>query len=222
MRDEKLVKLEEDLQKVPGIRHVRVVGADRPSEIHIVSNGDRPPKQVVRDVQSLASAGYDIPIDHRIVSVVQLDTEAQWAAEAVDHAAEKEPLPDRPVIDSIAFGRRGDEGWVRVRLGWAQGELTEGIARFNGDRDARAHAAASAVIDALNPKLEAYGSRVTIEDVTLQQTRLRELVVVQCALARRSFTMSVVGSSAISDDIATAAVHATLQGLNRSLSRLAS
>ncbi|HEY8728664.1 MAG TPA: hypothetical protein VIL94_03710, partial [Acidothermaceae bacterium] len=70
-----LPELEEALRQVPGIRAASVVtGADAvPTEIHIVAGRAKGAKQVVRDVQSVAMAGYDIDIDHRIVSVVQFD-----------------------------------------------------------------------------------------------------------------------------------------------------
>src|SRR5207248_11226560 len=65
--------LEVELHKIPGVTGVRVIGDQAPSEIHIVATPGRPAKQVVRDVQSLAAAGFGMSIDHRIVSVVQLD-----------------------------------------------------------------------------------------------------------------------------------------------------
>ena len=70
-----LPELEEALRHVPGIRAASVVtGPDAvPTEIHIVAGRAKGAKQVVRDVQSVAMAGYDIDIDHRIVSVVQFD-----------------------------------------------------------------------------------------------------------------------------------------------------
>src|SRR5438046_2182514 len=70
-----LPELEECLRQVPGIRAASVVtGPDAvPTEIHIVASRAKGPKQVVRDVQSMALATFDVNIDHRIVSVVQFD-----------------------------------------------------------------------------------------------------------------------------------------------------
>lgn len=214
MRDEKLVKLETELQRVPGVRDARVVGVDHPSEIHIVSSGLRSPKQVVRDVQSLASAGYGMPIDHRIVSVVQLEDE-----EAMDAPAAT-VLDRRPELESVVFASKGQNGWVRVRLKWPAGDVTEGLGRFGAERETRAHGAANALVQALNPKLTEHAAKVTVEEVALQKTRHNDLVVVQCTVVSNGQTRGVVGSSFIRDDVATAAVQAGLQGLNRRLSRL--
>lgn len=217
MRDEKLIKLETDLQKVPGVRDARVVGVDKPSEIHIVASGVRSPKQVVRDVQSLASAGYGMPIDHRIVSVVQLEEQVDSdEPEPVDAP----PGERRPELESVVFASKGEHGWVRVRLKWPSGDVTEGIGRFGSDRETRAHGATNALIQALNPKLAQREVKVNVEEVALQKTRLRDLVVVQCSIVQEGITTAVVGSSFIQDDVATAAVQAALQALNRRLARV--
>ena len=63
------------LRQVQGVKAASVVtGPDAfPTEIHVLAETGKAPKQVVRDVQSLAMAQFDLDIDHRIVSVVQLD-----------------------------------------------------------------------------------------------------------------------------------------------------
>ena len=100
-----LSRLEQDLLRVPGVRSARVVGGDVPTEIHIVTTSKRSPKQVVRDVQSLAAAGYGVPIDHRIVSVVQLDEppappaiprDDAASADAASADATETPAPPAP------------------------------------------------------------------------------------------------------------------------------
>ena len=69
-----LPQLEEALRQIPGVRAASVVtGPDAvPTEVHVLATPGKAAKQVVRDVQSLAMARYDIDIDHRIVSVVQI------------------------------------------------------------------------------------------------------------------------------------------------------
>ena len=64
-----LPELEDSLRHIPGVRAASVVtGPDAvPTEVHVLAAPGKAPKQVVRDVQSLALARYDIDIDHRIV-----------------------------------------------------------------------------------------------------------------------------------------------------------
>ncbi|HEV3471731.1 MAG TPA: hypothetical protein VG408_00800, partial [Actinomycetota bacterium] len=73
MRAPRLDHLEENIKRIPGVQAATVMGAEAPSEIHIVASSARSPKQLVRDIQSLASAGFGFSIDHRIVSIVRLE-----------------------------------------------------------------------------------------------------------------------------------------------------
>ena len=68
--------LEDELCRLPGVHAVRVVGdrSDRPVEVHVLSDQSKPAKQTVRDVRSVAHTVFGIELDHRIVSVAQLDT----------------------------------------------------------------------------------------------------------------------------------------------------
>lgn len=76
MRAPRLDHLEDSIKRIPGVQAVTVIGMDTPSEIHIVAGAERSPKQLVRDIQSLASAGFGFAIDHRIVSIVRLEDAA--------------------------------------------------------------------------------------------------------------------------------------------------
>jgi hypothetical protein len=217
MRDTKLVQLEDDLQRVPGVRNARVVGVDSPSEIHIVATPDRSPKQVVRDVQSLASAGFGLTIDHRIVSVVQLADDAE--PEPAPQAAAPEPNPkdERPLLDSVVLASKGSTGWVKVTLRWPGGETTEGAGATTATREARARGATIALLRALEPALAARGAKLDVEQVLVHRIGSGECVLVRGLYAEGGTNTPVVGSGLIHDDVATAAVHALLHAINRKL-----
>lgn len=88
--------LEAALRQIQGVRAASVVttGTGVPSEIHILAATGKAPKQVVRDVQSLAMARFDLDIDHRIVSIVQLDESDLDAGTApVAPATQAAPAP---------------------------------------------------------------------------------------------------------------------------------
>ena len=69
-----IIELERELCRLPEVSAARIVAdrVGRPTEIHILAHGSKHPKQVVRDVQSVALASFGIEVDRRIVSVVQL------------------------------------------------------------------------------------------------------------------------------------------------------
>jgi hypothetical protein len=69
-------ELEETLARLPSINAVRIVGGkDGIREVHVLAAPDKAPKQVVRDVQSLALARFGITVDRRAISVVQIGPE---------------------------------------------------------------------------------------------------------------------------------------------------
>ena len=43
------------------------------TELHILSNFSRTPKQIIRDIQSALMAGYDMELDHKVISVAQIE-----------------------------------------------------------------------------------------------------------------------------------------------------
>lgn len=91
-----LPDLEDALRQIPGVRAVSVVtdGKATPLEVHVLAAPGKAAKQVVRDVQSVALARYDIDVDHRIVSVVQIGDDEPLRDE-VSAATAAHPLAAR-------------------------------------------------------------------------------------------------------------------------------
>jgi hypothetical protein len=207
---ETLVQLEQDLRKVQGVKSARVIGDEEPAEIHIVASLQRSPKQVVRDVQSLAAARFGMPIDHRIVSVVQLDEESQAATSA--------PLEGRrPMLDRVVVASKGDAGWVKVGLRWPGGEGTEGAGAAGSTRETRARGATVACLQALEPVLVERGARIDVEHVLIHKVGTADSVLVRAVFHGSGGRIPLMGSALVYDDVATAAVHALLHAVNRKL-----
>src|ERR1700691_142939 len=66
--------IEGEITRLPEIVACRIVAdpLGRPLEVHVLAHPGKHPKQVVRDIQSVALASFGLEIDRRIVSVVQL------------------------------------------------------------------------------------------------------------------------------------------------------
>jgi hypothetical protein len=235
-----LQRLQEELQRIPAVRSARVIGNDQPSEIHIVAGPERSAKQLVRDVQSLSAAGFGMTIDHRIVSVVQLEDEdltqdqsstsieADEVTEAAEAATEGQRVEDvgeaergeRPMVERIVQATAGGGGWVKVALQWPGGEITEGVGVSGASREARARGAAAALLQALRPRLEPGGARVDVEHVVLHRMGQAETVVVRATYYGRQGASALVGVALLHDDAASATVRALLHALNRKLQEL--
>ena len=206
MRHPRLTKLEDELEKIHGVTGVRVVGDESPSEIHIVATSERAPKQIVRDVQSLSTTNLGEPIDHRIVSVVQLEED-----QAADNG-------QRIALEQVVTSSKRKDGWIKVSLRMPTEDVTEGAAIAGPSRDDRARSAVFATLKALQPRLETLDARLTLQSLIVHNDPQAQSVQVRVELMADSNRTLLIGAAVIEDDVATAAVRAVLQALNRKLS----
>src|SRR6476469_9768381 len=67
--DTELGEIEKELCRLPAVNAARIVTDDigRPKELHILASSEKSPKQIARDVQSVAMASFGMEIDHRII-----------------------------------------------------------------------------------------------------------------------------------------------------------
>ena len=207
---EDLAQLERALHKITGVRGASVAGEGEPNEIHIVAAADRNPKQIVRDVQSLARAGFGIKIDRRIVSIVRLE-------EAEAPSPTSAPARQRPRIERVALGNRGDAEWVEVALLWPDGSTTDGAGASGRSREARARGAASAVIECLDRELAARKATIEVDATAIQALGGHDWLLVQATFYESGGATPLLGSAEVHDDVATAAARGLLNAVNRKL-----
>lgn len=97
----RLEELERAWVRIPAVSAAKVVLSPSGdiAEVHIVAADDRSPKLVVRDIQSVARAMFDLDIDYRRVSVVQMPVEVEPEPElfAVEDVPENEGTSAAPV-----------------------------------------------------------------------------------------------------------------------------
>lgn len=221
-----LPDLEESIRQIPGVRAVSVVtdAQARPTEVHVLAAPGKPAKQVVRDVQSLAMASFDIDIDHRIVSVVQIEDEpGQAEPEATDLETAEEPADQvlqeieaqaRPEISEIGVRSTGSEIEVEVRL-TLDGDTFVGIERGAAAASARARLVASATVSALD---ELLGLPAAVESAAVVETGTHAVALVVLTLSvPRLGAQSVAGSAVVRGDETDAVARAALAAVNRRL-----
>jgi len=212
-----LPEFEAALRAVPGIREASVrTGPDaHPIEVHVVAGDTKPAKQVVRDVQSVAMAQFDLDIDHRIVSVVQIPENAVGVGEAGEAraAAEDESLP-RPALTQIATTRREGDTHVEVSLGIA-GQVFLGAADGPSGSLHKPRIVASATLAALT---ELLGIPAQIESAQVLDVANREVALVSLVLTiPRLGDQALVGSALVRGDEEDAVARAVLAAVNRRL-----
>ena len=200
--------LEQELRRIPGINAVRVVmNADgiEPIEIHVLAGAGKAPKQVVRDVQTVAKAVFDADIDRRIISVVQMDGTLVTADET-----------NRITVEGIAKSRQAHRMTAEVTL--RRGiDLATGVAEGAAASTTGLALVVRSTLAALS-KLEPSAESLEMENTSLQRVGDRSFVVVSLVLLTPPYEELLLGAAAIrvagEED---AAARAVLDATNRRL-----
>jgi hypothetical protein len=196
--------LEAELAALSEVRAARVVTAPggRITEVHIVSEGAKSPKQVVRDVQTLAQARFGIQIDHRIVSVVRFPDEPSKAP------------TQRFVLTSLSWSTEGTKATCRVRIDIGD-ESVLGESSGPASSVGRARLTAEATTNALSqiakdPPVADVGD-VRVVDIGAQ----RVAVAVVVLLVAAGEEVIVTGSAPVHSDESDAIARAILDAVAR-------
>lgn len=203
-----IVTLQEKISRIDGVAAVRVVADNSHlSEIHVLARRNKPPKQLVRDVQSLAQAMFGLDIDRRIVSVVQLaDTDLETGY--------------RPALVDVAESLDGARAQVTVTLRWEEsllvGKTTGAAANATRPRQI-AEATLEAMRQAIHPQVALGMSSMDITTLGSRRVAVAQVVVVS-----ESGERMLIGSAYVDDDETRAVVRAVLDALNRLLPELKS
>jgi hypothetical protein len=202
-------ELEESLTRLESVDAVRVVSdMGKVAEVHVLAAAQKPAKQVVRDVQSLAMARYGANIDRRVISVVQL------APSGISHDTRH-----RPVIVSIREEPDGSRVNVYVTLGW-QNEEHVGTATGPSAASARLRLIGEATLnalDALYPTLPP----LALDSIGESAVGMRSVVIAIVVASLENHREELAVGAALSPgDVTETAVRAVLDALNRRLPSL--
>jgi hypothetical protein len=203
--------VETELCRLPEVSAARIVAdpAGRPIEVHILARAGKHPKQVVRDIQSVALATFGLEIDRRVVSVVQLDSEDE--PEIV--------LSFRPSILGITAESSGLRTLVRVSLEH-RGEEAVGFAEGSVASTARHRLVAVSTVDALR-QLEPAAERCDIDSADIVRVGRHDVAVVTIVFVQPPQEQVVSGSAVVRMGLeADAVARAVLDATNRRLPQM--
>lgn len=232
-----LNQVEQLLLGLSGVKSLKLVpnGHGGVDEVHVVGSHDLGAKQIVRNIESALLAEFGLQIDHRKISVAQMEEPdihpgGGAPTEMVQPTDEGEPpqmaetaepplgsLADgmrRLLLDTLEIDRRAGHR-VACRVTLRDGETSyEGEAEGPDFSRSRLDVAAQAVLQALND--------ATLDEITLRLegvTRLevvgRDLVVAVVQGQENRRTVRLPGVSVVDDSPEEAAVLACLQATNR-------
>lgn len=196
--------LERELERLAEVRAARVVEgpAGRILEIHLVSDGSKPPKQLTRDVETVAATqGFDI--DRRTISIAQIPTTSGSPSSRLDLA-------------SLQLTTEGNVRTCRVRV-TRSGEDAIGEASAAASSSGRLRLVARATIDAAHALL---GEQVAAECENALVVDVGEhpvALVVLVAVGPAGQQTIVPGVHPVRDDADDATAAAVLDALHRLL-----
>ena len=173
------------------------------AEIHVLAGGDRPPKQVVRDVESALMARLGCAVDHKIISVAQVED----GSPRYDHSRLK--------FSDVSISLNGNHTEATVRL-TKDGAICSGTASGTSSQVAQMKLIAHATLQAIGESgLTSAG--ITLEDVEEVALGGRRIAVVLVNIITDRDEETLTGSAVIKQDTWKGVVNATLDAVNRRL-----
>ncbi len=202
-------QLEQAIRLIRGIISTRVVmdQEGRISEVHVLASRHRNAKQIVRDVEAVCMAQFAMPVDHRRVSVAQIEEENAGQASFLA----------RLRLQSVTIGSSCGILEVRVTLK-SEDQVYEGKVSGPITATNRMRLVAAATINAVENYLRGTCNFI-LDDVVLFEIGQFEGVLVGLTLVTPFSEEGLVGSSMLRPDSGeSAAVLAVLNAINRRVS----
>jgi hypothetical protein len=204
------------LTSLQGILSARIVVSPlgEVEEVHVLTQGTTPAKQVVRNVESALLAHLGLRVDHRKISVAQ--TAEVKPIDALDQEAVRDQAIRRGVLfERVEFHSAGTSGTkigMTVVLRVGDQELT-GDAEAVDNARARMQAAARAATSALEQVVE----RATpeLEGVQVVEAFGRRYVFAGVLVSEHRGTSLLTGTCELTDTPEQAAVLAVMDATNR-------
>ncbi len=198
-----VVALQEKISRIDGVEAARVVATNsHVEEVHILARRDKSPKQLVRDVQSLAQTLFNQDIDRRVVSIVQLADSDLFAG-------------IRPSIVDVSELVRGSSVEIKVTLQWQEQTLVGSVVGAAAVTT-KPRLIAEATINALRSSLHD-ASALAVASVDVPTLGSRRLAIAQVVMVTAARERVLVGASLVEDDESRAIVRSVLDALNRLL-----
>ena len=198
------------------------------TEVSILAEGHRPPKQIVRDVRSALRAEYQVDLDYRKISVAQKSTPREDGSTAREEQATVLSLPAARVLEQpstvrlqfIGVTTTIDQNQCRVRVELALGER-EAMGESVGTNSKRhvPRLVAEATLEAVGKFLDDTYN-LSLSDLEVLRFSGEEVVLVGIKFFKDRAEKPLTGSCVATHDLQQSIVYATLDALNRILGRL--
>jgi len=187
--------LEDVISKISGVISVKVIEeGGQPREIHVIADPSRNPKQIVRDIETVALASLGMKLDRRIISIAQLSQGRFPGAEVYE-------------ITSLEVKNLERKKQVKVTItNTAEDTTMTGEVVGAGTSTNLPKLVGEAVVEAFNPD-----ASVSIDDVQRVYLAGKEYVLVHITISEDGRERVEVGVAPIEGDFLKAVALATLK-----------
>lgn len=200
---------EDAIRQIREVTAVRVVADDRGTidEIHVLAGRGRGPKQIVRDIESTLQAQFGIPVDHKKISIAQVDdgSPLSWGN-------------GRVRLLGVRFSTDASSAEAEVKVEFDDvthtGKASGPASSVNRLR-ITAEAALLAVAEYFNS-----GHRLSLDDVMLIEVRTRKIALAVISLVVPGGEEVLIGTSLVRTSEADAVARSVLDALNRRFSMI--
>jgi len=200
--------IEQYLSKISSVISCKIITDDKEQieEIHIVSDTNRSSKQISRDIQSIMVSMFGVDIDYKKISIAQIDQDI---------------LQDNRVfrlkLKNIEYNTSGTRIDVKVAL--EKGEnIYEGVVSGPNTAFNSLRILANATLKAIEGFTN-QSDRYILEDVASVQLSRSEAIITAITFISHDQEMMFSGSAFVNRDKKEAVVKATLDAVNRSISK---
>jgi hypothetical protein len=183
-------------------------------EIHVLTNLERNPKQIVRDVESALLARYHLKVDHKRISVAQIVPEGSTGDGQTSMTQGGRLKIHEYHLESDALNQTG---LARVIFAWGESEADRVTGQWSGRYLPSQHyqIMAWAAVDAINHIPGLVGPIVLTECRTVTLANRSVVLVALSQYDRRRRETLLVGTAEDRGDSHGASVRAVLDAVNR-------
>ncbi|MGB9813000.1 MAG: hypothetical protein ACPLRZ_03175 [Thermovenabulum sp.] len=208
---EEIKQYEDVIKKIKDVISVKINTSPDGSisEIHVLANSNRSPKQIVRDIESALIACFGSNIDHKKISVAQLGEES----------GNKYLL--RLKVNGIEVKKSGITYEVMVSLLGPENNIYEGRALGGGSLNNLMKLSAQATLEAVHKFLNREYV-FNLEEVLSYKISDKEAVAVLVSSSVNGHEEYFLGSSLLKQDKPECTARATLDAINRRLTVITS